>query len=384
MMEDVDFKVGLVGPTRVGKTSLLVSVLDQSQQLLAGTPVSMKPASGTATEKRLISYRMERQGRLSAREFHVEGLVSTQETSEYRFILDTGFDHLTLGFIDYPGGWLDSTTRGDEDAKNWEREIEPWIDESTILIVPIDAAVLMEAIRPKQKRSVPYILTLPVVEEVVRMWTKKRSQRPVEPALVVFAPVKCESYFNDNGGHRDRSQQLSKAFEEYYKPILNAIQQEKAHSNHILVLYNPIDTYGCVEFVDAEWLPNPSRGPDILNFKPRFGVKEPAEIRVKGADTILISICSHICGAKRQAELSVASDKTKVAEEWHRKVKKEEDRNFFSWWYYILSGQRAEDLREAKKAKVSAEEQAKLVKKFDTLVHDLARRPLDGRCKWLS
>ena len=43
------FRIGLVGPSRVGKTSLITALLRDSQRLLQGTPVSMRPLAEVTT-----------------------------------------------------------------------------------------------------------------------------------------------------------------------------------------------------------------------------------------------------------------------------------------------------------------------------------------------
>ena len=40
---NIEFKVAILGPRRVGKTSLITALLSESQKLLAGTPVSIAP-----------------------------------------------------------------------------------------------------------------------------------------------------------------------------------------------------------------------------------------------------------------------------------------------------------------------------------------------------
>ena len=55
------FQMSLAGPSRVGKTSLVTSMLSQSRELLAGTPVSMT-AGDNATEIRISDNREELRG----------------------------------------------------------------------------------------------------------------------------------------------------------------------------------------------------------------------------------------------------------------------------------------------------------------------------------
>ena len=76
---DFDFKIGIVGPTRVGKTSLIASILKDSQRLLEGTPVKIGP-HGTKTERRVAQHHKELDGSLRAGEFN-PGAVSGTETA---------------------------------------------------------------------------------------------------------------------------------------------------------------------------------------------------------------------------------------------------------------------------------------------------------------
>ena len=41
MSKKMEFKIGIVAPSRIGKTSLVTALLSDSQKLLAGTPGSM-------------------------------------------------------------------------------------------------------------------------------------------------------------------------------------------------------------------------------------------------------------------------------------------------------------------------------------------------------
>ena len=65
---DNTFKIGIVGPTRVGKTSLIASILNDAKSLLAGSPVSMS-ANGTKTERRVAQHHKELSGSIRAGEF---------------------------------------------------------------------------------------------------------------------------------------------------------------------------------------------------------------------------------------------------------------------------------------------------------------------------
>ena len=78
----------------------------------------------------------------------------------------------------------------------------------------------------------------------------ERHRRPAEPALLAFCPVKCESYFSDNGGRVSKSEELLRNFREVYARVIEAVRAEALKAD---VLYAPVDTIGCVEVIDAEW-----------------------------------------------------------------------------------------------------------------------------------
>ena len=84
---DLVFRIGLVGPSRVGKTSLITALLRDSQKLLQGTPVAMRPV-GTATEKRIAQHRRELDGSLLAGEFTPGALRGTEEPFTFSLLLD--------------------------------------------------------------------------------------------------------------------------------------------------------------------------------------------------------------------------------------------------------------------------------------------------------
>ena len=135
----------MVGPSRVGKTSLITALLRDGQRLLEGTPVSMR-AIGTPTQRRLAQHRRDLDGALLAGEFDPGALGGSQEQFTFQLLLDPGVPGagIELQLLDYPGGWLDPVNRPADREAQWE-ECERFLEQASVLIVPIDAAVLMEA-----------------------------------------------------------------------------------------------------------------------------------------------------------------------------------------------------------------------------------------------
>lgn len=292
---NIEFKVAIVGPRRVGKTSLITALLSESQKLLAGTPVSMAPV-GT-TEARIAQHKNDLRGALLAGEFHPGALGGTQAPFTFTLAMTVNKTGIVWAILDYPGGWLDARTRGSENDGEWER-CRRWIADSPVLLLPVDASVLMEATLRREKITAQNLLQIGQTEELAREWAKGRAVAR-QPGLVILAPVKCESYFNDNGGLVDNKEELFRRVVQTYKPVIDAIRQEMAGTMGLSIQYHPVDTFGCVELQSAEWKPVDGASETApLMFSATYIVRPPGEPVPKGAGGILISICRQIVEAQ--------------------------------------------------------------------------------------
>lgn len=290
--DNFDFKIGIIGPTRVGKTSLVTALLDDSQRLLAGTPVSME-ALGT-TKARIKQHKEELRGSLMAGEFDPGHLSGTQEPFTFELALSVDRYSLRLAVLDYPGAWLDSSSRSPRDEARWQAECEPWLKSSAVLLIPIDAAVAMESTLRAEHTAAIKTLQVTEAEQVARRWAKARKGAE-DRGLLILAPLKCESYFADNGGIRNRSEELQRRVHELYGDLLDAVRQEAG--TLVDVQYHPVDTFGCVEVKRAEWTMAGGRSADLV-FHAEYLVRPPGRLAPKGADGILIALCRHLIQAQ--------------------------------------------------------------------------------------
>lgn len=305
----MDFKIGMVAPSRIGKTSLVTAILSDSQGLLAGTPIVINAKDGKTTG-RINQHKSELRGSLRAGEFDSGAMSGTQEPFEFNLVLkQTGQDDsssLTLRLLDFPGGWISSIQT--EDAGGEHAKCAQFIYESSVLMVVVDASIIMEAASPSHKRAIDAILEVPATENIVRSWAKARSLNPTDPALLLICPVKCESYFNDNGGDKNLADALYNAvIEDVYRELLPIINAEGASQAEIL--YMPVDTVGCVEFVSATW----DKEDGSYRFNPHFKVRGNSKISVKGADDVLIAIAKQLVGAQASSKKIIANEATKRA-----------------------------------------------------------------------
>ncbi len=370
-----DFKIGIVGPTRVGKTSLIASILKDSQRILEGTPVRIGP-NGQKTERRLAQHHKELEGSLRAGEFNPGAVSGTEEPFTFQLQLDPGATEasISLNLLDYPGGWIDAARRPEEREQQWQ-ECKRWMTESTVLIVPIESAIIMEAVSGRHKKAVPFILNTYEITEVTRAWAKDRAARPHEPALLLFCPVKCESYFADNGGFRDQSDELFIAVMDHYDEVLQAVRGEAPMAK---IIYSPVDTIGCVEIIDAQWN-NEQTEPGKFVFTADYRVRSPGRQKIRGADAVLVSLCRHLVEAKMRLEESVAKEKIEKAVE--ALLYAQQDEGFLGNFWLWLSGERDEREEDARSRTSEAITQRSIVERLDQAIANLAARDFGPRVR---
>jgi len=289
-MPEIIYKVALLGPTRSGKTSLISSALAEAQDFLIGTPAKFKATGSTL--KRIQENRQELDGALAAGSFNPGALAGSQDLTIYDLSLSVGKSILPIHILDYPGGWLTDVTPEFE-------EVENWIKECNILILPVDAVVAMECRGEKENIAARHRLNTAAIEDAVQNWARERVQRK-SPGIILLVPVKCESYFSDHGGRRDRSAELrQRVLEKTYKGALDRVRGEGQGSQMLSVFYMPVDTMGCVDLVTADW----EKAPDNeLECHARYRVRGKGQRSVLGAGDLLVAIAKMIAQAEKSAE----------------------------------------------------------------------------------
>jgi len=369
-------KLAVVGPSRVGKTSLTTAILDNAQELLRGMPVSIKPA-GPKTEKKIHQHRNEMRGSIAAGEFNPGGLGGTQEPFTFEFQISVGDHAVHFGYLDFPGGWL--TERADDREEAW-RECLAWFRESQALIVPIDAAILMEATRPKHKRAAPSILAVAQVEQVAMEWATHLNSQDNKPALFVLAPVKCEAYFDDNGGRFDKSEELFIEVQRTYRPVLDTVRGEfERGSSRLQILYAPVDTYGCVEFTKPYWSESADM-PGGFEFSADYRIRDNGRIQPLGAADLMSAICRNVLG--EGAQLANAY-RAMLERDKEALTAVQSNRTFWKRFMEFFSGASRDRSRVIDELVEEAGKAGESLKKIQASIEFMGARPLGSRAKIL-
>lgn len=195
----------LIGPSGVGKTTLLTTMLQQ------GAPsLELNPTPETQTELE----QLEQQRLLIHQQANFKPLVPlllpTSAPNRYTF------EHKTFELIieDTVGNQLD------------DEALIFAVHSKAVVVTVIDAAALMET------QPYPNANRLLTLFEDALTASQKR--------LIIFALTKAETWLKTTS----LSQQLHHAFEQHYQPVLTWLET----TQHLVALYLPVNTLGCVEF----------------------------------------------------------------------------------------------------------------------------------------
>jgi hypothetical protein len=336
---ELNYKIGMLAPSRVGKTTLITSMLTEGQTMLAQTPVALRTAGASTANKLAISDGVIR-GALRKRTFEPDHVPSTPDPFVFKLRLEPRTDDVPVLFeiLDYPGAWLEQS--GEKNPTAWE-ECQSFLRDATVLLIPIDSVLLMEAVKDYSK-VLPQQLAIHQLEQLVRDWAKERQgQRGKEPALAVFCPLKCESYLADNGGLRDQSELLRNRAMEEYRGVIRAIREEAGHAT---LRYLPIDTFGCVELASARWEADP-KAAGGYKCLPRYLVRPPGQLRRVGLEDLVVLLCQQLVESARLTSQTHA-DFQGIAAANARSYAELREGIFRDWWLKI-SGQRRERVRVA-------------------------------------
>jgi hypothetical protein len=230
-----EFKITMLGPGGVGKTSLLTAMYDRFDATLDAMNLQFVPDSETA------AILTEKLGQLKSLTDEFEatgGLEKTENTNSFRFGIGMPGkkSFLKLQFIDYPGEFMHSDSTKEE--KKW---VEDSIAESVAVLVAIDAPVLMEG-----KGKWHELINRPTQ---IKILFQNVFQNLQTPKLVIFAPVKCEKYLRSES----ESEQLIKRIREDkdYQRLFKLFDSESLKDKIVSVI-TPVQTVGSVVFSRIE------------------------------------------------------------------------------------------------------------------------------------
>lgn len=229
MSEQINtLNVAMLGGTGVGKTSLLTAMYDRFDQNIGRANLQLTPdlESNAILGKQLG----ELKGMFNYFEPIGQGIQAS--TGERSFLFDIGkrgeAPSLRFHFIDYPGGYLETSPQ----------TILQFIKNSAAILIAIDAPALME-----QKGRWNETVNKPSQVHGLFKNAKLKELCEQSPRLFIFSPIKCEKYIQD----AKLTKELLTRIKDSYKPLLDLFTSE-AVKNNIAVVIAPVQTVGGIYF----------------------------------------------------------------------------------------------------------------------------------------
>jgi len=242
-------EITMLGPSGVGKTTLLTAMYEQFESNIGLTDLQLTPndESSAILQDRLVELKsmldvFEAKDR--------KGIMGTEAAagpeSLRSFIFGIGkkasTPSLELHFRDYPGGY--HTAKAAPEEKEFVKNL---LQKSVAVLIAIDTPALME-----QKGKFHERINRP---QQIKDLIKQAYQDLNSPRLVIFAPIKCEKYLTNE----QSTKELVNNVRQGYAGLLNYFNSEKV-TPWITSVITPVQTVGSVVFsrleVDTQNLPH--------------------------------------------------------------------------------------------------------------------------------
>ena len=239
-------RVAMLGARRVGKSSILASMIDQFDAVAAQTGLSLAPDNTTKQilETRLISLKKElnRYAQQYGEKKDEKGMpvdfklddAPTSQVDNYTFALnavDSNNQKKTLAdivFHDIPGENMNDAEKS--------QEVIDFVSTADVLLIAVDTVHLMEENGAHSSR----FNRVSDTDNVIRQSTFLDEEAGSK--LVLFVPLKCEKYF-----YEDRMEEVCAKLEKEYESVIQPLTTQKVQDK-ITVAVTPILTLGVIEF----------------------------------------------------------------------------------------------------------------------------------------
>ncbi|PAX60524.1 hypothetical protein [Brunnivagina elsteri] len=228
-----ELKITMLGPSGVGKTTLLTAMYEQFESNIGKTNLQLTPdeESSAILQEKLIELKtlmdtFEATGGIQGTEGEPDALRS--------FIFGLGKKghkpSLQLNFQDYPGGYHAAKTSPER-----KKFVSKLLKECVAVLIAVDAPALME-----QKGKWHDMINRPT--QITNLF-RNAYQELDSPKLVIFAPVKCEKYLQNEASAKE----LLLRLKDGYANLIDLLNSESLQSK-IATVVTPIQTVGSVVF----------------------------------------------------------------------------------------------------------------------------------------
>jgi len=259
-----DIQVMMLGARRVGKTSLLASIIKEFEQVTRDTNLVLTKVGGTqAIDEAMSAMKGYFAGSHFPNEVFTE--MDTRQTQGFdQFDLKLGIaakktvKPRLIRFVDCSGEWISTYVN--------EADVAEKVEMSSIIVVAIDSILLMEEDgRYNKQNCVDYVTNF-----------IKANMVPDELAndhkMVLFVPLKCEKYYHQSVERVSdpyfgkRLVELNRRVKEAYSDLLGFLTKPN-NKPFFTVAILPVLTLGGIEFDEFTVDDVPEIKTDQINYR---------------------------------------------------------------------------------------------------------------------
>ena len=225
-------EISFLGPTGVGKSSVLAAMADTIQKATdaAGVRLEFQAETYPRLEKTKVAL-IERCYRPNMAAKPTLGNVVYELELVPTVLFGVPGAGVPLRITDYPGEWLTGTPEQ-------VREVKATIQSCSIVMIAIDAVGLMESENPE----IAYVNQSNQSEQVINVLRETIRATDKEPKLLIFVPIRVEKWLNAAG-----DKVLLDRFKEVYKASIDLFNSSK-YSQNVSMVFIPVSTIGIVEY----------------------------------------------------------------------------------------------------------------------------------------
>jgi hypothetical protein len=232
-----ELKITMLGPSGVGKTTLLTAMYEQFESNIGKTNLQITPdeESSAILQEKLIELKtlmdyFEVKGGIQG----TEGEPDSLRTLSFGLGKKGSKPSLNLNFQDYPGGY--HAAKASPEKRDFIKKL---LQDCVAVLIAVDAPALME-----QQGKWHEMINRP---SQMRDLFKNAYQEIDSPKLIIFAPVKCEKYLQNEASAKE----LLLRIQDGYANLIDLLNSENLRTK-IATVVTPVQTVGSVVFSRIE------------------------------------------------------------------------------------------------------------------------------------
>ena len=204
-------------------------------------------------------------------------------------------------------------------------------------------------------------------------WAATRQSKSAEPALLIFVPVKCESYIKDSihSDVIDKSKDLYDKICSLYKQV---IETAFGQAPHVRMVYIPIDTIGCIKLKKGKWEPNLGD----YHFSADYLLTGKNLVQYGAEDIMKYLIRCLMESKKILLELDKSEKEKYASDKYHRAEKSE---GFFGDIWIWITGERKERKQASTKAEKEKDVAIRMLDTFQAVLEKISDSKSSPRVK---